>query len=281
MLTDAGRTLFGLLSGIALFRAIEMTFPRDGARPERPLAGIRIWLVYIAIQVALTASVLAVVDARGVGLQIDPSGAFGLPWWAIVPVVGIAFAVVQDFFFYWGHRIQHRWLWRWHAPHHAIRNMTAANSWHHWTEILMHGLLVSLPMSLLSPGFGARPFLIGVLLSWQPIYLHSATRLQLGPFLRRIIVDGRFHRIHHSLEPRHFDRNFGAVTPLWDWLFKTAHFPGKDEWPDVGVAGIEDARTIRDWSMMPWRSRGRPEALPPETVDGPDAVAAEHRASTA
>jgi sterol desaturase/sphingolipid hydroxylase (fatty acid hydroxylase superfamily) len=280
MLTDAGRTLFGLLSGIAIFRVIEMTFPREGAQPERPLGGIRIWLVYIGLQVVLTASVMTLVDVSGAP-QVDPSGMFGLPWWGVIPLVAIGFAVVQDFFFYWGHRIQHRWLWRWHAPHHAIRNMTAANSWHHWSEILMHALLVSLPMSLLSPAFGPRPFLIGVLLSWQPIYLHSATRLQLGPFLRRIIIDGRFHRIHHSLEPRHFDRNFGAVTPLWDWLFKTAYFPGKDEWPDVGVAGIEDPRTIREWSMMPWRSRGRLEAFPPETIQGQDPVAAKQHASAA
>jgi sterol desaturase/sphingolipid hydroxylase (fatty acid hydroxylase superfamily) len=256
LLTDAGRTLAGLLTGLAVFRAMEIGFPRDGAQPEQPLSGIRIWLAYIAIQVALTASILMVVDASPAP-QIDPSGFLGLPWWAVALLVGAAFAVAQDFFFYWGHRFQHRWLWRWHLPHHAIRNMTAANSWHHWSDILVHALFVSLPMSLLSPAFGPRPFLIGVLISWIPFYLHSATRLQLGPRMGRLIVDGRFHRIHHSLEPQHFDRNFGAVTPLWDWMFGTVYFPKADEWPDVGVAGIEHPRTIRDWSSLPWRQRTR------------------------
>jgi len=256
MLSDAGRTLAGLLTGLAVFRAIELAFPRQGAQPESPLSGIKIWLVYIAIQVVLTASILALVDSSKAVPQIDPTGIFGLPWWAVIPLVGVAFAIAQDFFFYWGHRVQHRWLWRWHAPHHAIRDMTAANSWHHWSDIAVHALFVSLPMSLLSPAFGPRPFLIGVLISWQPIFLHSATRLQFGPFLRKLIVDGRYHRIHHSLEPRHFDRNFGAVTPLWDWLFKTAYFPRGDEWPEVGLAGIEHPRTIWEWSRLPWRLRG-------------------------
>lgn len=249
---DAGRTLFGLLSGLAVFRAMELAFPRAGAQPERPSSGAGIWLVYVGIQIALTTAILIAVDASPAP-QVDPTGLFGLPWWAVAVLVGIAFAVAQDFFFYWCHRIQHRWLWRWHAPHHSIRHMTAANSWHHWSDIVVHAALVSLPMSLLSPAFGPRPFLIGVLISWQPFYLHTATRLQLGPILRKLIVDGRHHRIHHSLEPRHFDRNFGTVTPLWDWLFGTVYFPTKDEWPDVGLAGVDQPGTLGEWSRLPWR----------------------------
>ena len=40
-----------------------------------------------------------------------------------------------------------------------------------------------------------------------------------------MIADNRFHRIHHSIQPQHFDKNFGAGTSLWDQLFGTAYFP--------------------------------------------------------
>ena len=120
----------------------------------------------------------------------------------------------------------------------------------------MFALFVSLPLSMLSPAFGPRPILVGLILSWQPIYLHSATRLQLGRVMRTLVVDSRYHRIHHSLEPKHFDRNFGAATPLWDWLFGTAYFPNDDEWPDVGLAGLDEPTNIREWSALPWRLRG-------------------------
>ena len=262
---DAARTLAGLLVGLALFRAIELAFPQPGVpKPERNLLGLRIWLVYVGAQVALTAAVLALIGSSGVSPAIDPRQMLGLPTWAAAILVGIAIILAKDFFFYWEHRIQHRWLWRWHAPHHAIRNLSATNSWHHWSEIAMFAAMVAVPMSLLSPAFGPRPFLIGLILSWQPIYLHSATRLQLGPVLGRLVVDSRYHRIHHSLEPQHYDRNFGAATPLWDWLFGTAYFPDKDEWPEVGLAGVEEPRTVREWSALPFRPVPPPtDRLPP------------------
>lgn len=251
---DAVRTLGGLLCGFALFRGIELAFPQRGVpAPQRNWLGLRIWLTYVGAQVALTAMVLALVQSSGASPNIDPTRLLGLPTWAAAIVVGIAIILAKDFFFYWEHRIQHRWLWRWHAPHHAIRNLSATNSWHHWSEILMFALFVSLPMSLLSPTFGPRPFIIGLILSWQPIYLHSSTRLQLGPVVRRLIVDSRYHRIHHSLEPRHFDKNFGAATPLWDWLFGTLYLPREDEWPDVGLEGVEEPASIAQWSSLPWR----------------------------
>ena len=269
ILTDSARTLAGLLVGLAVFRGIELAFPQRGAsRPERNLVGLRIWLVYVGAQVALTAILLALIGSSGVSPDIDPRKSLGLPAWAAAIVVGIVIILVKDFFFYWEHRIQHRWLWRWHAPHHAIRNLSATNSWHHWSEIAMFALMVALPMSLLTPAFGPRPFLIGLMLSWQPIYLHSATRLQLGRVLRRVVVDSRYHRIHHSLEPKHFNRNFGAATPLWDWLFGTAYFPDKDEWPEVGLAGVEEPRTVREWSSLPFRRAPSPTGRSPPAQSG-------------
>ena len=266
---DAARTLAGLLVGLALFRGIELAFPQPGvAKPGRNLLGLRIWLVYVGAQVALTAAVLALIGLSGMSPEIDPRQMLGLPTWAAAILVGIAIILAKDFFFYWEHLIQHRWLWRWHAPHHATRNLSALNSWHHWSEIAMFALMVAVPMSLLSPAFGPRPFLIGLILSWQPIYLHSATRLQLGPVLRKLVVDSRYHRIHHSLESKHFDRNFGAATPLWDWLFGTAYFPGENEWPEVGLAGVEEPKSVREWSSLPFRRAPSPTGRSPPVRSG-------------
>ncbi|MEO5774590.1 MAG: sterol desaturase family protein [Sphingomicrobium sp.] len=269
ILHDAVRTLGGLLVGLGLFRAIELLFPQRGVEaPSGHLTGLRIWFVYVGAQIVLTVAVIALMHSADASPNLDPRVLLGLPTWAAAIVVGIVVILAKDFFFYWEHRVQHRWLWRWHMPHHAIRNLSATNSWHHWSEILMFALFVSVPMGLLTPAFGPRSFIVGLILSWQPIYLHSSTRLQMGKLARRIIVDSRYHRIHHSLEPRHFDRNFGAATPLWDWMFGTLYLPDEDEWPEVGLAGVDEPSNVREWALLPWTARAKMPKLKEGALDG-------------
>ena len=272
VLNDAMRTFGGVFAGLVLFRVVELALPQRGVEPpQRHLFGAKVWLAYLCIQVALTAVLLNVMDSSGASPQVDPRDVLGLPTWAAGIVVAVSVLLVKDFFFYWQHRGEHRWLWRWHASHHSIRNLSASNSWHHWSEIIIFAIFVSLPLSLLSPAFGPRPYIVGLLLLWHPIYIHSSTRLQLHPWVRRVVIDSRFHRIHHSLEPRHFDRNFGSVTPLWDWLFGTMYMPRGDEWPEVGLAGIDEPESLRQWSAQPWRLKsGAPhEAEPVELTADP------------
>lgn len=80
-----------------------------------------------------------------------------------------------------------------------------------------------------------------------------------------VIVDNRFHRIHHSLDEKHFDKNFGIAMSLWDWIFGTAHWPSKDEWPKVGVAGVDQPRNVVDFLALPWRiwRSDQPSVTPP------------------
>ena len=83
----------------------------------------------------------------------------------------------------------------------------------------------------------------------------------LGP-LRAWFVDNRYHRIHHSLEERHFDRNFGAFTTLWDRLFGTHYAPEPGEWPDVGLAEVGEPGGVREWLDQPLRYPAPAEAEP-------------------
>ena len=49
--------------------------------------------------------------------------------------------------------------------------------------------------------------------------------------------------MHHSSNPKHFDRNFGASLSVWDWMFGTLYIPAKE--PErlsfgVQVNGLND-----------------------------------------
>jgi sterol desaturase/sphingolipid hydroxylase (fatty acid hydroxylase superfamily) len=68
-------------------------------------------------------------------------------------------------------------------------------------------------------------------------YIHSSVRLSYGP-LNYLIVTPQNHRLHHSIEPEHIDRNFGERLAIWDWIFGTLY---KDfsVYPDTGVRQCE------------------------------------------
>ena len=38
-----------------------------------------------------------------------------------------------------------------------------------------------------------------------------------------MLISPAQHQVHHSVDPRHHDRNYGEVLALWDWLFGTLY----------------------------------------------------------
>jgi sterol desaturase/sphingolipid hydroxylase (fatty acid hydroxylase superfamily) len=50
---------------------------------------------------------------------------------------------------------------------------------------------------------------------------HSGLGWGYGP-LDTLIVSPRFHRVHHSTDPAHYERNFGMTYSFWDRWFGTA-----------------------------------------------------------
>lgn len=178
-------------------------------------------------------------------------------------------AIIIDFFFYWMHRAQHRFFWRFHRVHHAIRDLNAVTSYHHISEELFHTALMVVPMSLLiSPQVGPVIPLMAAVASLRGYYIHSNLRLHFGPVIRRVLCDNRFHRIHHSTDQRHFNANYCSVSPLWDTLFGTAYFPAKDEWPETGLAELPEPQDVREWLLAPLAPAGGPLNAPSATPVG-------------
>ncbi|WP_456669859.1 sterol desaturase family protein [Bradyrhizobium sp. USDA 3240] len=48
------------------------------------------------------------------------------------------------------------------------------------------------------------------------------------------INNPQWHRIHHSVEMEHQDKNFAAFFPFWDILFGMACVPKQDEYLQQG-----------------------------------------------
>lgn len=179
-------------------------------------------------------------------------------WLAPFGVIGsVAYVAiiltVTDFLRYWAHRAEHLpWLWPFHAVHHAQTELHAANSVGHPMQIVPDFLLVSMPLSFIQFTGPGIPTLISAFVLLMTNYIHSPIDVHAGP-LRRLIVDNRFHRIHHSREEKHFDCNYGIGLSIWDWMFRTAYWPQRDEWPETGVTGLEPPKSVLGFLLFPFK----------------------------
>jgi hypothetical protein len=76
--------------------------------------------------------------------------------------------------------------------------------------------------------------------------------------LGRIFVSPAHHQVHHSANPRHFNKNFGSCLALWDWMFGTLYVPAKKREPIAfGVPGRTDAHTVKGELVDPLVKAGR------------------------
>jgi sterol desaturase/sphingolipid hydroxylase (fatty acid hydroxylase superfamily) len=83
---------------------------------------------------------------------------------------------------------------------------------------------------------------------------HLNMRVSLGRFAL-CIQNPQYHRIHHSVEPQHQDKNFCKLLPLFDVILGTAWKPEKDEFPVTGLGSREKPAGILDGIIWPVRHR--------------------------
>jgi alkylglycerol monooxygenase len=141
--------------------------------------------------------------------------------------------VVVDFAYYWWHRLSHEvnFLWAAHAVHHQSED---------------YNLAVALRQSILT-SFTSVPFYYPLALAGVPtvvyataaavstlyqFWIHTELVGKLG-WWERVINTPSHHRVHHAVNPRYLDRNYGAILIVWDRLFGT--FAEEREAPVFGT----------------------------------------------
>jgi sterol desaturase/sphingolipid hydroxylase (fatty acid hydroxylase superfamily) len=150
--------------------------------------------------------------------------------------------LMHDLWFYWSHRLEHkvRFLWRFHQLHHSDINMNAStyardhflqSTWRAFFSMFTIGLIFDLELK----DAEQAALLSNLFLILLSQFYHSATRIQL-PWLDRILVTPQVHRLHHSVLPKHQDKNFADALPIFDILFGTYVRPARDEFPETGLS---------------------------------------------
>jgi sterol desaturase/sphingolipid hydroxylase (fatty acid hydroxylase superfamily) len=56
-----------------------------------------------------------------------------------------------------------------------------------------------------------------------------------------VLISPAMHQMHHSIEPRHFNRNYGQALAIWDWMFGTLYVIHEKEVVTFGLDDEADA----------------------------------------
>jgi sterol desaturase/sphingolipid hydroxylase (fatty acid hydroxylase superfamily) len=161
---------------------------------------------------------------------------------AWVWIVGLVF---YDLCYYWHHRLGHTvaLFWAAHVVHHQSEDYNLSTALRQTSSGWVAGWLFYLPMALL----GFPPLVFGVVALIDLLYqywVHTQQIGKLGWFDRWFCAPSN-HRVHHAVNDRYLDKNYGGILIVWDRLFGS-FAPEDDAEPIVyGTRG-----PLRSWNPV-------------------------------
>lgn len=170
--------------------------------------------------------------------------------------------VVYDLSYYWMHRAQHAipWWWALHSMHHSQRQVNCwTNERVSWLDVVLQSFVLAAVGQLMGVDVGQFA-LLELLSQLMQELSHTNTRIGFGKFLERLLVDPRFHRLHHMrVDPSRPDlhnSNYGQLLAVWDNLFGTALYGEPVRPTGVGDPTV-DADNGRGVIAMQWHTLRR------------------------
>ena len=183
-------------------------------------------------------------------------------------IVTLMLFLAYELGYWFNHWLSHKvpLLWEFHKVHHSAEVLTPLTNFRvHpvYTWVFANILAFS---TAVANGFGNYMFgdttyqyaladtnIILVLFIHAYVHLqHSHLWISFTGVLGRIFVSPAHHQVHHSADPKHFNKNFGSCLALWDWMFGTLYVPGKErEKLTFGFPGRADAHTVKGELVAP------------------------------
>ena len=194
-----------------------------------------------------------------------PIGALAhVDYWIAASVFTLFYFIFDDFSRFGVHYLMHRIpiLWEFHKFHHSAETLTPLTVTRtHPVEgmifILRTAIVQGVTIAIFVCLFGNKVDLltiygVGVFsLMFHSLgsnLRHSHVALHYPEAIERIFISPAQHQLHHSNDPRHFDRNFGVVLAVWDHLVGSFH-PSTHEKISFGLGPVDAGYTKSVWSM--------------------------------
>jgi sterol desaturase/sphingolipid hydroxylase (fatty acid hydroxylase superfamily) len=135
-------------------------------------------------------------------------------WW-----VWVAAVLLYDLCYYWQHRLGHTcaFFWAAHVVHHQSEDYNLSTALRQTSSGALGSWIFYLPMAIL--GFPPLVFAVAGLVDLLYQYwVHTQQIGRLGWFDRWFCAPSN-HRVHHAVNDRYLDRNYGGILIVWDRLF--------------------------------------------------------------
>jgi sterol desaturase/sphingolipid hydroxylase (fatty acid hydroxylase superfamily) len=143
-------------------------------------------------------------------------GAWPQEWWAWALAI-----VFYDFCYYWNHRLGHASavFWASHVVHHQSQCYNLSTALRQTSSGAFLGWIFYLPMAVagVPPEMFAVAAIVDLLYQY---WIHTEVIGKLGWFDRWFASPSN-HRVHHAVNDRYIDRNYGGIFMAWDRLFGT------------------------------------------------------------
>lgn len=144
----------------------------------------------------------------------------GVGFWT-TPAGWLLALVFYDFLYYWNHRLGHTVavLWAAHVVHHQSQDYNLSTALRQPGTYPLLGWVFYLPMALA----GVPPLVfvvVGLIDLLYQFWIHTEQVGRLGRFDRWFASPSN-HRVHHAVNDRYVDKNYGGILMLWDHLFGT------------------------------------------------------------
>ncbi len=218
------------------------------------------------------------------------------PTTLILILFTISMLLAYDISYYLYHNLQHRIpvLWELHKVHHSAEVMvgTTKDRIHPIDDVMNRvwdGLITG-PVYGFWLFFAFDPVELTILginvyvlrnIIMMDFVRHTHLKISFGPLVNNIILCPHYHQLHHSTNPKHFDKNFGLMLSIWDKMFGTLHVPEPEESFSFGLgAESKEYRSTMALYVLPLRKigrllgLGRAGALP--VAAAPDQLGASH-----
>jgi sterol desaturase/sphingolipid hydroxylase (fatty acid hydroxylase superfamily) len=178
----------------------------------------------------------------------------------VATILGLVFA---DLAIFVAHYLLHNipFLWHFHEVHHSAEVLTPVTAYRiHPVEDVV-GVIVSAVISVFTAktyavlsGSDVAPLTIFglnaiVFFTWViGVQLrHTHIWFSFGNVLSHIFISPAQHQIHHSVEARHWNKNYGFTLAIWDWALGSLYVPREREEFKFGVPNVDAS----DFSTVP------------------------------